>query len=100
MGVFMLPWWLVIEMALSLRYILNNTKHTFWVAKNWKLMKNRLYHYNFNPEQFGTKRLRLYSTVIYKKDWIWLEYNRLDDIIERTPAVLSCPNQIIKFCFL
>ena len=57
-------------------------------------------HYNFNPERFGTKLLRLYSTVICKKDWIQLEYNRLDDIIERTPAVLSYPSQIIKFCLL
>ena len=27
-------------------------------------------HYNFNSERFGTELLRLYSTVIYKKDWI------------------------------
>ena len=27
-------------------------------------------HYDFNPERFGTELFRLYSTMIYKKDWI------------------------------
>ena len=39
-------------------------------------------HYDSNPEQFGTELLQLYLTMIYRKDWIKLEYNRLDDIIE------------------
>ena len=57
-------------------------------------------HYDFNLERFGTKVLRLYSIIIYKTDWIELEYNRFDDIIETTPAVLSCLSQIIKFWLL
>ena len=57
-------------------------------------------HYNIGSRENGTELLQLYSTAVYEKDWIKLEYNRLDDIIERTPAVLSCPSQNIKFCLL
>ena len=46
-------------------------------------------HYNIGFREDSTELLRLYLTMICKKDWILLENNNLDDIIDKKPAVLS-----------